>query len=297
MARPTIKKICTRCGNLKHPNKDYYLSFSQIYKYNDSRFTVCKDCMIDLYNIFREKYNDEKRAIFRLCEMFDICFSNKVFETASEQATKQNSSIAKFYLQKINSLVQYKELTSLDSEKIEIDNQEDCYISEESFVLSKEIVRRWGKDLTEEDYYNLEDFYQKLVNSYETQTPIQEWIYREIAKSTLEAEKCRRSGDRKGYTELLSNISKLMADGNIKPVQNTNTGEEDNNNWSYWVAKIEETEPIGETQENLKDIDNFEKYVNKWFIKPFARVLGLNEKDEEQLIEDVIGDNNEEDSY
>ena len=43
-----IKKVCTACGESKRPNMDFYLSRSKLYKFNDGRMPICKECLKNL---------------------------------------------------------------------------------------------------------------------------------------------------------------------------------------------------------------------------------------------------------
>ena len=45
------KRVCTACGEAKKPNIDFYLSRSKLYKFNDARMPICKEC---LSNLFKE---------------------------------------------------------------------------------------------------------------------------------------------------------------------------------------------------------------------------------------------------
>ncbi len=302
-----VKKTCTMCGKEKN-QKDFYLSYSPLYKENDRRVTVCKDCMVTLYEALMEEYQSETIALNKICNMFDTYYSERAYNTAKQQAKKQDSSIVKIYFQKINSLAQFKGYTSRDSENVDLtkeiskrenvnieDIKEDDITGEIS--LTKDVISRWGYGLEKMDYLILENYYQELIEAYESKTPTQKWLYQDIARSKLEAEKCRRRSDLKGYSDMIKTISIQMADSNIKPVQKNAIGDENSDCWGTWVRMIEDNEPVGEVSEEYKDVDKIEKYIDKWFIKPFARVLGLTDSEEnfdEKLKEAIIeskGDN------
>lgn len=303
----TVKKNCTMCGKSKNSTRDFYQSYSKLYQANDKRFTVCKDCMISIYDDLVNVFGSEILALHNVCNMFDIYFSERAYHTAKQQAIKQESNIAKIYFQKINSMAQYKDLTSKDSEILDvkhevarIDNINPKEIESEDlveFTLTKDIIRRWGRGLDKDDYFILEGHYQELTESYESKTPAQRMIYQEISKSRLEGEKSRRNGDLRGYSDMMKVISTLMTDSNIKPVQKNVQGDDNIDCWGNWCKLIEENEPVGEASEEYKDVDGIQKYIFKWFIKPFARVLGLTGADEEidvKVKESILQDLEEE---
>ena len=43
------KRVCTACGEAKKPNIDFYLSRSKLYKFNDARMPICKECLSSLF--------------------------------------------------------------------------------------------------------------------------------------------------------------------------------------------------------------------------------------------------------
>ena len=54
------KKICTACGEEKAPIKDFYVSRSKLYKFNDGRMPICKECLMNLFRDLNVKYYNGK---------------------------------------------------------------------------------------------------------------------------------------------------------------------------------------------------------------------------------------------
>ena len=77
------------------------------------------------------------------------------------------------------------------------------------------------------------------------------------------------------YEKMMSTLSKLMGDGNIKPVQE-NTVSDDDASFGLFIKKIENEEPVPEPLEEFRDVDGFRKYIDEWFVKPFARIFDLD---------------------
>ena len=141
------------------------------------------------------------------------------------------------------------------------------------------MIRRWGKGLDDEEYLYLEEKYQELIKVYDHRSPVQKMLYENMAKTQLEAEKSRKSGNLVAYEKMMSTLSKLMTDGNIKPVQESGVSDDDAC-FGQFINKIENEEPIPEPLDSFKDIDGFKKYVTEWFVKPFARVFELDSDSE-----------------
>lgn len=276
---------CTSCGTTYEKTMGFYLSASEMYKANDGRMHICKECLIGMFDRFVEHYGDEEKALYRVTLLVDGYFDNHILNIIYSNAKKTNSNLAKAYFQKINSLKQYKGKTSFDSiplieqeESLLVDNIENktkkVNTKKESPVTA-EMIRRWGKGINEEDYVYLEHKYQELVSVYDHRSPVQRMLYENIARTQLEAEKSRKNGNLVAYEKMMSTLSKLMTDGNIKPVQE-NSVSDDDASFGNFINKIENDEPIPEPLEFFADVDNFRKYVTEWFVKPFARVFELD---------------------
>lgn len=283
-----MKKKCTMCGKEKDEKKEYYLSNSLLYKENDKRLPICKDCVAEIYESLLKEYESETIALNKICNMLDTYYSERAYNIAKQHLKKSGSSLVKIYFQKINSLAQFKGYTSKDSETFELTREiskqdnikvEDIDTNEllGEIILTKDVIKRWGIGLDKNDYIALEIIYQELTESYENKTPAQDYLYRDIAKTRLEQEKCRRRNDIKGYADLSKVLSTQMGDGNIKPAQKNAISDENADCWGVWTQMIEENEPVGEASNEYKDVDGIYKYILKWFIKPFGRVLGLTD--------------------
>ena len=289
---------CSCCGSLKSTVTGYYISYSPMFASNEKRMNICKDCVIDIYERYVDFYGDEVKALYRITLLFDGYFSSSLVEVLMAQAKKTNTSLVRVYFQKVNSMPQFKGKTSLDSEVMSLEdgsiysdissneNTNDIEV-EDDFMVTSEMVRRWGRGLPKDDYAYLEEKYQELVAVYDHRNPVQRMLYENISRTQLEAEKSRRSGNLQMYEKMMSTLSKLMGDGNIKPVQE-NSVSDDEASFGLFIKKIEDEEPIPEPLDEFKDIDGFRKYINEWFVKPFARIfdLDMGNTREEEVHED-----------
>lgn len=271
---------CTQCGKTLDKVDWFYFSESPMYKNNDNRMHICKQCVWEEYNRFAEFYGDEEKALYRLSLLLDFYFDSNILNTIYMNAKKTNVNLAKVYMQKINVIKSNRCKTSLDSqyfiEDKELVNNEQVKenIKKES-PISVEMLRRWGKGLPEEDYSYLEEKYQELISVYDHRSPVQRTLYENMSRTQLEAEKARKLNNLPMYEKMISTLSKLMADGNIKPVQE-NAVNDDEACFGQFINKIENEEPIPEPLDFFKDVDGFRKYVTEWFVKPFAKVFDLD---------------------
>ena len=289
---------CTCCGTSKSTVTGYYISYSPLYASIDKKMTMCKDCVIDIYERYVDFYSDETTALYRLRLLVDGYFSLALVDILMAQAKKTNTSLVRVYFQKATSLPQFKGKTSMDSEHISLEDgtlyltnepiqQEEVQEIEDDFVITSEIIRRWGRGLPKDDYSFLEEKYQELIAVYDHRNPVQRMLYQNISRTQLEAEKARRNGNPAMYEKMMSTLSKLMGDGNIKPVQE-NAVSDDEASFGLFIKKIESEEPIPEPLDEFQDVDGFRKYIDEWFVKPFARIfdLDMGKTTEEEEYED-----------
>ena len=95
------KRVCTACGEAKKPNIDFYLSRSKLYKFNDARMPICKECLSNLFKELNAKYSDETKALYHLCMLFDIYFSKELVEKSnSNNNYSEEDTLLKTYMHK-----------------------------------------------------------------------------------------------------------------------------------------------------------------------------------------------------
>lgn len=289
------KLKCTNCGKTRATEKNFYMSHSPVYSKNEGRVPICKECTIKRYDELVIKYNSEFKALYHLCMNLDIYYNNDL-ATSMYSNMKEKDNLAKIYFSKVNSLQQYKGLTSLDSDMIVIDEQraksifetEDNEIAEsvEGFEVTPAVLKRWGKGMSEEDYFFLESTYDEFTTVYDDRTPAQKLIFRQIAKALLEGEKAIKEGNTTGFEKMNNLVSKLMSDGNIKPIQEASIAEDDTQGWGVWVNRIETERPVGEACEQFRDVDKISTYITTWFTKQMQKVFDLSDGGDEDVDQD-----------
>lgn len=168
-------KKCLHCGmELDYKNFYQLHNSSNIYSGNDNYIPLCKDCMKILYEQYRIQYMNqfsvlgmkpeelkeneiERLVVRRLCMVFDIYYSNRLFDTALKQIERfPTLDIVTAYM-KISNLKQSKSKTY------------DTTIAEEN--LSQELVKSAIADKVREKfndgglYQDIYDLCVKLLQS------------------------------------------------------------------------------------------------------------------------------------
>lgn len=289
----TSRKSCTACGEDKRPAIDFYLSRSKLYKFNDGRMPICKECLSSLFKELNAKYSDEVKALYHLCMLFDIYFDRDLVEKSSANNNfSDEDNLLKSYMKNVNSLNQYKFKDSMSSDCIVLDDslikeekeniEEDIYEEREMTPeLKKLCLKRWGSGYSDEDYLYLEDNYAEFYEAYAHDTPAERMLLMNITKTLLEGEKSRKSGDKKGYENMLKLVSSMLTDAAIKPSQKKTMGDEVGECFGVFIENLEKNEPVNEAIDEFADVDNIGKLIDRQFVKNFAKVFGLVGDDDE----------------
>lgn len=285
----TSRKRCTACGEDKRPAIDFYLSRSKLYKFNDGRMPICKECLSSLFKELNAKYSDEVKALYHLCMLFDIYFDRDLVEKSSANNNfSDEDNLLKSYMKNVNSLNQYKFKDSMSSDCIVLDDnllenkKEEVEINNKTlFEVTDKMEVRWGASLPIEDYMFLESKYKEFTDVYECRTPAQRLIFEQIAKCLLRGEKALKKDNDVAFEKMNNMVSKLMTDGNIKPIQEASVAEDDTATWGKWINLIEQERPIGEPCEQFKDVDKISTYITKWFTRQMQRVFDLSTGEED----------------
>lgn len=287
------RKVCTACGEEKAPNTGFYLSRSKLYKFNDGRMPICKECLSKLFKELQAKYSDEVKALYHLCMLFDIYFDKDlVAKSSNMEKFSSDDNLLKSYMKNVNSLNQYKFKDSMSSDCIVLDDsliniktdkiEEDIYEEREMTPeLKKLCLKRWGSGYSDEDYLYLEDNYAEFYEAYAHDTPAERMLLMNITKTLLEGEKSRKSGDKKGYENMLKLVSSMLTDAAIKPSQKKTMGDEVGECFGVFIENLEKNEPVNEAIDEFADVDNIGKLIDRQFVKNFAKVFGLVGDDDE----------------
>lgn len=301
------KKFCTSCGEEKRPNLDFYISRSKLYKFNDGRMPVCKECLVKVFRELKAKYSDEVKALYHLCMLFDIYFNSDLVEKSSSNNNySEEDNLLKTYMKNVNSLNQYKFKDSMSSDCIILDESLIKYEKKEeievdtqlSISITPKIRRRWGKGYTDEEYEDLEYFYEEYKNNLDHENDFMKLeLIQEMCTIKFIRDKAKRNGDYKTAREYSDLLSKKMADANLKPSQQKILGEADDDTFGMKLLAYERDRPVPEVLPEYKDVDKFWGYLVKNMIKPFANALGLasgeysiEEGSENIIVDDKVKD-------
>lgn len=288
-----IKCVAASCGK-ELAMSNFYVSYSSLYRENSGRMPVCKECFYKKYKELLSYYNDEVKALYHICMMFDIYFDKELISKSQENISNDELGLIKTYMKNVNSLRQYKGKSSVESVVHEVldDNAlrelEDKYLNEIENLKEKKIEknkdrivddfirRKWGREYTDEECLQLEDYYEEYFDNYTHEGDYAKLdILKEICTFKLIISQAKKDRDNRTIKDFSDLISKKMADANLKPSQQKDRGEGSEDTFGVRLRIYENEKPVPGVQESLKDVDKFWKYHLRYLVKPFAMALDL----------------------
>ena len=282
MARTNKNKcICFYCGK-EYVETNYYKSSSEFYN-NIGKVPFCKQCIEKFYKYYYEKYTNEgcltpeKKAVKRLCAAFDIYYKEDAYNAAIDSAKKREMNITPMgaYMKMIQ-LSQYKgksyDATISDEEKenfiVSVQNN-----SSYSQNVDEDTMNFFGAGFKDEDYRFLKREYEDWVARHECKTKAQEEVFKRLCFKQLEILKATQKGE--DTKDLDATFQKLLETAKLQPKQNSGDTTADNQTFGTLIDKWENTRPLPEIDDELKDVDRIGWYVDIFFRGHLSKMMGL----------------------
>lgn len=276
------KSTCFYCGN-SYVETNFYKSNSDFFS-STGKIPYCKQCIEKLYQQYFEKYtNDgclipEKKAIQRLCMIFDMYFTEDVFNSAMNKIKNDNLNISPMgQYMKIIQLSQYnREQETYENTiyKTERENRAMSLIDNSSSEIT--IEQKWvdffGKGFTDDDYEFLIREYQDWTARHECNTKAQEEVIKDICFNRLQNLKALRMGE--DTKDITASFQRMLDAGKLQPKQNAGDTTADNQTFGTLIDKWENERPLPEIDEELKDVDNIALYIDTFFKGHTCKMLG-----------------------
>lgn len=296
-----LKCIC--CGEEKRASdenrsteNDFYKSHSKIHSGCNGFIPICKDCLENLYNEYFEKYEKEieesedidadsledyyveKKVIKRLCMINNIYYDDSLFESALKHSNKNTMFSA--YMKIVN-LIQNKKKTydtTLSNEEKAIANEDKnvivCDDAKNLKRVNKKTIKFFGEGLKDEkDYEFLQEQYDDWVSRHECKTKAQEEVFKQICFTQLELMKAIKSGQ--DTKDLTATFQKLLETAKLQPKQNSSETMSDAQTFGTLIDKWENTRPLPDIDEELKDVDKIGLYIDVFFKGHLAKMMNL----------------------
>lgn len=300
IAKKELKK-CNCCGESK-PLNEFYKSNSNMYK-ADKLLPLCKECLFEVYEENFQFYKNPEDALYKTIMGIDCYYDLKTAKKAVIEAYGTDKNIMKCYMSQIG--LKNKNLTAKSSPYRNIfDNEENkekafeiekLEADDNPFLITKEIIYKWGAGREVEDYMFLENDYETMCSTYGNKNPyslssyVQISLYRLLLKKEWE----KPNPNSKTINDINASISKIAGDCKMKEHQIDNN-EDDNLRFSKFIEMVEFREPII-NDPLYDDVDGIRKVVKEDYVHPLARALDIDDSGGEfkrkREKEDDIDDN------
>ena len=279
------KKEKIKCFNCdkEYLETNFYRTNSRFYK-NAGKLPYCKQCIEEFYQYYFNKYTNagelypEKKAIKRLCMAFDVYYVDKVCNTAIQKSkdTVNDSSTMGHYM-RIIQLQQYNNKKETYDNTISEEEKENFsnYISEisDSRKIDEHVIEFFGIGFNDEDYEFLDREYQDWTARHECNTKAQEEVFKRICFKQLEILKATRRGE--DTKNLDDTFQKLLDTAKLQPKQNSGDTTADNQTFGTLIDKWENTRPLPEIDEELRDVDKIGIYIDTFFKGHTCKMLNV----------------------
>lgn len=282
MAKTTKAKYrCFYCGN-DYVETNYYKSYSKFYS-NIGKIPYCKQCIERFYQEYYEKYTNEgcltpeRKAIKRLCMIFDIYYKEDVFNSAMNKIKESNMNISPMgqYVKTIQ-LAQYHDKSyenTISEEELNDFVAGSIEDMSDSRNVDKKTIKFFGAGFTDEDYEFLKEQYDDWTARHECNTKAQEEVFKRICFKQLEILKATRKGEE--TKNLDATFQNLLDTAKLQPKQNSGDTTADNQTLGTLIDKWENTRPLPEIDEELKDVDKIGAYVDIFYRGHLSKMMGL----------------------
>ena len=287
---------CTCCGKVFSKQiGHFFASQSPLYAGNNNYLPICRECLTTIYDEYC-KTMDEKQAVKRICQKFDIYFSGDIYQ-ATEKSDIKGSRISAYV--KNSNLRQYAgktyDNTIVDEQSI-ISSQDDLSdASENGEQISRLAIKRWGLGYSPEEYKFAEDLYKTFKTGNPNADGVQETYIKDLVTTKVLQNRAFKDNNADDY----SKYTKLYQDTFKNSKLKINSGDGNNLNdenvcWGNWVKDVENYTPAELYQDKklFDDVDGIKEYFKRFIVRPFKNFFtGSSEMDSEYSI--LPGDEDE----
>ncbi len=284
---------CSSCGVVYNKQKgNFFSTKSELYKNNNYYVTICRNCAEEYFKKLLGFFNGNiEMAMRRCCQLFDWPYSDRILAATRETAAG-TSRIAQ-YPSKMN-MVQFKSIgtTYEDTIKEDAGKPQDLSdnISDEDIDVYKvplKTINFFGPGYTNEQYRYLQEQYSDWVARYECETKAKEELYKAISISQLRIHEIQENGGTgKELEAAVKTFQSLLDSQDITPKKANAGVTEGQETFGTLIRKLENERPVSEPQEQWKDVDGINKYIDTYFFGQLCELVDIqNPREEEYLAE------------
>lgn len=294
------KYTCVQCGKAYTTQKGkFYISHSPIYRYN-KYIPICKECMMRTYDDYLFRYQNEKSAVRRMCMLYDIYFSEEVFQQTNNKNTQANAFL--IYMTKYNSkgneskiigktfanTIEEENTRKLEEQAKSLDHIPVMMKTENGEIDVSEYRKKWGIGYTPEEYMAMEERYEILCKEIPNDNVIMDSLIRDLCNIKILEARCREQNDRTGVKDFINLYQSTLNNANLKPKDQSKDGVNNSQPLGVMTDMIEKYMPAEyyKDKQLFEDYDSVGKYLKRFVTRPILNFLtGRVKNDEEYSID------------
>lgn len=267
---------CNHCG--KFLSRDSFYGNKD--RANGLEIFACKKCLLIMATDKGKddtRVDNKEKAIWVL-QRLDLPFIESAYNNAvkdcSEGISEKNRSAG--WLQYMTMLLSLPNWRGQKWEHSQFDMVDDANPDYEQKEIKKVIQsgrKRFGLDYSNSDIMFLEQEYKDWITRYECNTKAQEEIFKNLATNRLERKQAVKAG--KPTKEIDKTFQELLATQNIQPRQTGMDTFADAQTFGTLLQKWEETRPLPEIDESLRDVDKIGLYLDTFYKGNILKCLDL----------------------
>lgn len=283
--------VCCQCNGHFNSLTQFYKTYSGLYS-GTGYLPICKNCFAELFNLYTDRYNDNRKAMQRICMAFDLYYDDSIFDTCNDGT---NALIGN-YIKRLN-MVQYKgktfdttldkgfEFNNSGKKKVTSKSKEDN--KEEVKKIDPRDIEKWGIGFDNTDYGVLNSHYKLLKTANPNCDSNQEIFINDLCYTKMQQMKAVREGRVDDYNKLTESYRKSFQQAGLKTVRDTNINED----FTIGVnaETIEKYTPAEyyKGKELYKDFDNIGGYIERFLLRPLKNLMhGTKDRDYEFYVKD-----------
>lgn len=284
-AKATYK--CTCCGKeYQKQAGNFVLSLSPLYESNNGYIPLCRDCADSYYSQLLKYYNgNEEIAIEHCCRTFDWYYDPAMVAGAVKNMRLQTSNLLKY--SSMLGLYKSRGTTYLDTIKhqnwqtgVPKKKQPESGIDEVKKDVQGEVpqeaVHMFGLGYSPDEYQYLMDEYQNWTTRHECKTKAQEELFKNLCRAQVAVQRAQRGGNIKEMADATKMLQDLMQSAGLKPTQNNENSLLEQNTFGTLIKKLEKDRPVAEAEEEWKDVDGINRYIDTWFLGHLSNLVHLD---------------------
>ena len=276
-AKKALKKVqelelptgykCTACGRVYDKQYQvFYRSTSPFFAGNDGYISICRNCIDKIYGQLVDFFNgDSNRAIERLCQMFDLYYSESLVESVRSTTSARFPS----YIGKLNipaaagktyndSILDRQIVVSgvTNAEEVAINNDiQDIKVTQRDIEL-------FGYGWKAEQYKMMRTHHRELRSGKGDLNPYEETMLHDLCTIRVRMNEALMADDTNDFTKL-SNLYQTTYDKFNERFQK-----------EQQASQNGASDPVGTLIENIEEFTPAEYYKDK---KLFADADGIGE--------------------